>query len=297
MRNLNPELAAHLASGATTLCRCWKLTRRDNLAFGFTDHDVTLEFENTIYEPAAGFTASEIPSSLGLNVDTADIGGALISPQLNEQDLNAGLYDGASVETWLVNWADAMQRELLECGTIGEITRQGKNFTAEVRSLSAKLDQERGRLFQVTCDADLGDQRCGVNLSTPGNSAAGEIDALLGARTFLVSGLNTIAEKRLERGQFTFISGDCAGLSFPIRADRASEEGRVIELWRMPAKQVSAGDTFTAQVGCDKTFGTCRSVFNNAVNFRGFPHIPGADFALSYISRDGDTNDGGALII
>ena len=43
-----------------------------------------------------------------------------------------------------------------------------------------------------------------------------------------------------------------------------------------------AGDTFTVTAGCDKRFATCRDRFDNAVNFRGFPHIPGNDFVVSY---------------
>jgi uncharacterized phage protein (TIGR02218 family) len=34
--------------------------------------------------------------------------------------------------------------------------------------------------------------------------------------------------------------------------------------------------------GCDKRLATCRDRFANAVNFRGFPHIPGNDFVISY---------------
>ncbi|WP_341818742.1 phage BR0599 family protein [Wolbachia endosymbiont (group B) of Ennomos erosarius] len=30
-----------------------------------------------------------------------------------------------------------------------------------------------------------------------------------------------------------------------------------------------------AFAGCNKTFPTCRSKFNNTVNFRGEPYIPG----------------------
>ncbi|MES2906362.1 MAG: DUF2163 domain-containing protein [Pseudomonadota bacterium] len=296
MRDISSELAAHLNSGATTLCRCWKLTRRDDIVKGFTDHDVMLSFDDVDFEPAAGFTASELPSSLGLNVDTSEITGALVSPHLDEDDLHAGIYDGAMIEQWLVNWADVSQRLLLEKGTLGEITRQGQNFTAEVRSLSAKLDQERGRLFQVTCDADLGDTRCGVDLEAEGNSATGEVVSVSGARTFMATGLNTIAASRLERGRVTFTSGSNSGHSFFVRLDKQDEDGRVLELWRQPAQTMSEGDTFVATIGCDKTFGTCSAVFNNAVNFRGFPHIPGSDFALSYVTRDTGDHDGGALL-
>ncbi len=296
MRDIPSGLASHLASGATTLCRCWKLTRRDNTVFGFTDHDAVLSFDDVDFEPAAGFTASEIPASAGLNVDTAEISGALISPQLDEADLKAGFYDNALIELYLVNWGDVSQRVLLEKGHIGEITREGRNFTAEVRSLSAALDQEKGRVFQVTCDVDLGSTSCGVDLDATGNRANGEIESVMGARTFMATGLSAIDAGRLERGRVQFTSGANAGEIFFIRVDRQTDAGRVLELWTQTARAVEAGDEFTATVGCDKTFATCRDVFDNAVNFRGFPHIPGSDYALSYVARENEQHDGGALL-
>ena len=296
MRDLDPAFAAHLKCGATTLCRCWKLTRSDGVALGFTDHDVEVVFDGTTFQPAAGFTGSEIPASLGLNVDTAEISGALVSPLLSDDDMNAGLYDGAAVDLYLVNWAAPLQRVQLESGTIGEITRQGKSFTAEVRSLSAALDQERGRLFQLNCDADLGDIRCGVDLMAAGNRANGTVDEILGERTFRVSGLASIAATRLQRGTIRMTSGLSNTLTFSVRSDRITDAGRIIELWRKPPRSLGVGDAFVATVGCDKSFQTCTQVFANAKNFRGFPHIPGSDFAMSYVSKDGDDNNGSALL-
>lgn len=43
---------------------------------------------------------------------------------------------------------------------------------------------------------------------------------------------------------------------------------------------------------CDKRWATCRDVFANAVNFRGFPTAPGEDFLTLYPS-EGERNDGG----
>ena len=43
---------------------------------------------------------------------------------------------------------------------------------------------------------------------------------------------------------------------------------------------------------CDKRWATCREVFGNALNFRGFPTAPGEDFLTLYPS-DGERNDGG----
>ena len=36
------DLFAHLATGDTTVCRCWAVHRRDGRRFGFTDHDADL---------------------------------------------------------------------------------------------------------------------------------------------------------------------------------------------------------------------------------------------------------------
>uniref|UniRef100_B0SVY4 Bacteriophage phiJL001 Gp84 C-terminal domain-containing protein n=1 Tax=Caulobacter sp. (strain K31) TaxID=366602 RepID=B0SVY4_CAUSK len=43
---------------------------------------------------------------------------------------------------------------------------------------------------------------------------------------------------------------------------------------------------------CDKRWATCRTVFGNELNFRGFPTAPGEDFLTLYPS-EGDRNDGG----
>ena len=47
--------------------------------------------------------------------------------------------------------------------------------------------------------------------------------------------------------------------------------------------------------GCDKSFATCKAKFDNAVNFRGFPHLPGNDAGYNYVT-DGGVFDGGAVV-
>ena len=59
MKSLSPALQAHLDDGTTTLAWCWRITRADGVTFGFTDHDRTLSFDGTEFEPESGLTASE----------------------------------------------------------------------------------------------------------------------------------------------------------------------------------------------------------------------------------------------
>ena len=54
------------------------------------------------------------------------------------------------------------------------------------------------------------------------------------------------------------------------------------------ANAVAVGDTFNAIAGCDKTIGTCVAKFNNAVNFRGEPYVPGMDKMLSTAATAND---------
>ncbi|MEM1307269.1 MAG: DUF2163 domain-containing protein, partial [Pseudomonadota bacterium] len=95
MKLLPTGLQAHLDSGATTLCWCWRLTRHDGVALGFTDHDRDVAFDGTTFEAEAGMTAGELTSSLDLSVDTVEIDGAITSDRLTEADLSAGLFDNA----------------------------------------------------------------------------------------------------------------------------------------------------------------------------------------------------------
>ena len=162
MRALDLGFKAHIESGATTLANCWKLTRTDAVVLGFTDHDLTLSFGGVDYVPAYGLDGGEVPAKLGAQVDTGEVVGVLDSDAIRADDIDAGLYDGAAVETWRVNWRDVSQRVLLRRATIGEIVREDGRFRAELRSGQQVLNQTRGRLYSLFCDAVLGDARCTV---------------------------------------------------------------------------------------------------------------------------------------
>src|SRR5205085_11905336 len=112
---------AHIEQGATTLCRCWKLTRRDGAIAGFTDHDRDLVFDGVTFAARTGLEAAEVTAELGFSIGGGDVSGALVSAGITEDDLAAGLYDDATVETWLVNWSGPEERLLPDLATIREI--------------------------------------------------------------------------------------------------------------------------------------------------------------------------------
>ena len=77
MKTLDTALQAHLDEGTTTLAWCWRIARADGTSFGFTDHDRTLAFDGTDFEPESGLTASEVRSGSDLSVDAQDAEGVL----------------------------------------------------------------------------------------------------------------------------------------------------------------------------------------------------------------------------
>ena len=285
MKIISSALQAHLDTGATTLCSCWRLTRRDGVALGFTDHDQDVTFDGTTFEAAAGFTATEIKDAVGLSVDNLDVDGALQSGRLEEAQLSGGAFDDARVEIFRVNWQDPSQRVLMRFGSLGEIKRTGQAFTAEVRGLAHYLGQPKGRLYQYACDADLGDARCGVALGGAAFRGSGSIAGSLSRRSFSVSGFGAFASGWFARGLLTFTSGVNLGRAIEVKRHDLTSAIVTIELWQeLPAVPL-IGDLVTITAGCDKHLGTCRAKFNNAVNYRGFPHMPGNDFVTSLARR------------
>jgi uncharacterized phage protein (TIGR02218 family) len=75
-------------------------------------------------------------------------------------------------------------------------------------------------------------------------------------------------------GLMTFNSGLNSGLSMEVK----SYHPGTIELQLPMPYQVAVGDTYTIIAGCGKRVNEdCKTRYNNVVNFRGEPHLPGAD--------------------
>ncbi len=287
-------LKAHLASGATTVCRAWALTRRDGVVLGFTDHDRDLAFEGVNFRAASGLTARALQQGTGLAVDNTEALGALSDAGLTEADILAGRYDGAEVRLWQVNWADVAAREMLFRGSVGEITRTGGAFRAELRGLTEMLNQPRGRVFQRDCSAVLGDGQCRVDTGLPVFSVIAVIEAVEEDRLFRLSGAEGFASRWFDYGRLTVLTGAAAGLTGMVKNDRKQPGGRIVEVWQSFGVPVAAGDQCRIEAGCDKKLATCREKFDNILNFRGFPHIPGEDWMIAF-PANGKRNDGGSL--
>ena len=137
MKSVSGALATHLAGAVTTLATCWRVERTDGAVFGFTDHDRDLVVSSVTYAAASGYARAAIASRADLSVDDTELSGILNSGLITESDIRAGIWDGAEVRTFVVNWTDISQGTLpLRRGRLGEvISADDGSFTVELRTL------------------------------------------------------------------------------------------------------------------------------------------------------------------
>ena len=274
MKTISAELQAHLAGEVTTLSTCWKLTRRDTTVLGFTSHDTDLVVSGVTYRAATGFTPSMIRSTGNMAVDNLDIEGMLDDAAITEADIHAGKYDYAEIEIFQVNYADLTQGALkLRRGWLGEVSYGQSHFVAEVRGMTQKLARTLGELFSPACRASLGDARCKVDMES--YTFTGAVTAVASNQMFTDSGREEAAGY-FDHGVLTFTSGANEDLQMEVK----SFSGGVMTLVMPMPYAIAIGDDYSITAGCDRSIETCIARYENAINFRGEPHLPGLDRML-----------------
>lgn len=271
MRPITPNLTAHLQGEVTTLATCWKITRTDGVVKTFTDLDSDIVFASLTYFSIAGFTPSSVETKDNFSVDNVEVQGMFQAGYITAPDLLAGKYDFAEVEIFIVNYMDISQgRMLLRRGRLGEVTMQKDTFIAELRGLAENLQQTIGELYQPSCRAILGDSECKKVLTS--FTFTGTVTTVTSGLIFTSNAL-TQAAGYFTGGQITWTSGNNNGLKMEVK-EFANKQ--VVLAQAMPYA-IQVGNSFQIVAGCDKTHQTCISKFNNIINFRGEPFVPGTD--------------------
>jgi uncharacterized phage protein (TIGR02218 family) len=283
LKTIPAGLASHYDGSSLTLAWCWKVTRTDGQVFAFTSHDQAITLDAVVYSASSVFDASAVSTLAELNVDDVEVMGLLDSSGITSEDIERGLWDGAAVEIRRVNWANiADGAEIIRVGEIGEIKREGLGFKAELRGLMQKLQRNIGDLISPLCNAEVGDTRCGKDMTSFTHTAA--VTAVTSRREFTCSSLAQAAGY-FANGKVTFTSGDNTG----VIADVKNNASGVITLRLAVPFDIAVTDTISIVAGCDKRHvvatdgtmtGDCKNKFDNVLNFRGFWAVPGRDATM-----------------
>jgi uncharacterized phage protein (TIGR02218 family) len=272
MKPLSVALKNHYALGTTTLTTCWKATLTNGAVVASTSLDQDIVFAGVTYLSTSSYRASNVESSLELNPDNMELEGFLASPQIAEADIYSGLWDYAAIEIFEINYRDlSMGRNVLRMGTLGQVKAGRSTFNAEMRGLMQAHTRSIVRLTTKVCTAELGDARCTKALSPL--TVTGAVDSVSVNRV-IFSASRTEAANWFTAGKLTFTSGLNNGLSMEVKQSALGE----ITLHEAMPYAIAAGDTYSIYAGCTKRFlEDCKGKHNNAINFRGFPHLPGND--------------------
>lgn len=274
MKSVSPELQAHLNGEVAMVAWCWSLARTDGVTLYATEHDQDIAYDGQTYLAAEyPFSGTAIASSADLSVDNLDLEVLLYG--LDRDDILAGLYDHAEIRLFLINWADPSMGILkARRGWVGEVSIEDGKIVAEVRGLAQALQQKVGEIVTPDCPCDIGDARCGVNLApfTVTGSVTAPSDSPYDAFVDTSRGED---DGTWNGGTISWDTGPNAGYAMEVQSFEAATKAMV--LFEPMPFPIAAGDAYTLVRGCDKSLMTCRDVFDNVVNFRGFPFVPGED--------------------
>lgn len=128
--------------------------------------------------------------------------------------------------------------------------------------------QCRYALFDSQCTLDKNAFKVNTTVTTVGSNT----------QNFRASGLAAFNDDYFTLGNVLFTSGLNSGLRMMVR--QSVQLNQVINLSAPMPFTIAAGDGITIYPGCDKSLATCKTKFNNILNYGGFPYIPAAETAV-----------------
>lgn len=286
-RTIGAGLATHIAGSSHSRCNMMLLRLRTGEYVSITDHDESVEYNLTeagagplTYSAGSGIAPSDVVLAAGMDASNYEAQGPL-GGLVTRRALLGGSFDRARAWLFQVNFDDTAAGKIpIMAGNLSEGRVEGGRFTFQVRSDQDRLNQTIGRLITPYCDADFGDARCTM---VP-ESIVGTVVSVFDYMSFGVTFAGSYANDYFNYGQVEPLTGDLVGI-LPVEIfDWTS--GGVVTLFTALPDLPEVGDTFTIKRGCSKlrksddaSIPTCVS-YDNILNFRGFPEVPGTDQVL-----------------
>ena len=272
-RNVQPgyttnDLLNHLKQTSQTIASCYKLVTADGVTkLGYTSHtrDITLAGHAGVnFSTKRGLSPTNVSQKDGLALPNATLDALFSDDGITEAKVDAGVYDGAEAELFLVNYeALGMGELVLLSGPIGRFQAIGQMFRVEALGRNAAAQQKQGSAISPTCRVKvLGDSQCKrslVDLTHTGTALS-----VADAHWIFTSSIS-VPDGKLDFGWVEFTSGANAGLGkFSISFNAAN----VVTLEQPTPYAISPGDGVTLVEGCNRSSERCIEL-ENMINFHG----------------------------
>ena len=229
-----------------------------------------------VLRAAPGIRPAALRSTTDVAGDDAQMEGALSHDAISASDLAAGRFDGAAVGVGTIDWQSG-KGDVLFRGTIGRTEAGEDGFSAELSSLKSALDFDPIPRTSPGCRARFCGPGC--NISPPRFTREAMVLSVDAAANGVM--FDGIAASDFVFGELRWMNGPATGLRHAIRA---RDNGALVLDGSIP-DGVGPGTRAQLREGCNRTIATCAARFDNAVNFRGEPYLPGNDLVARYPSR------------
>lgn len=287
MKSASGPLITLLNSGADSqMADLWTFTLVDGTVIRWSGADVPLTANGHTFARGPLIDRDTVTEKIGLEVATMDVSISADSSDLIGstpviQFIAGRGLDGAQVRldrAFLPNWTSAVTGTVLRFSgrvtSVSEISGSTAKVTISAWTILLNVSMPP-HLYQSACVHNVYDAGCTLNpasFSSTGTvqaGVAGPPDTRPTQTTWL-SNLTLVPDK-FSIGRLTFTSGANNGLKRSIRTNASDGTFEIIN--PLPVKP-SAGDTFVAVQGCDRTSATCSGKFSNLANFKGTEFVP-----------------------
>ena len=163
-KTISTDLQNSVRAPVTTLAFCVEIRRRDGRVIRMTNHDTDIVHEEKVYRHDIPFSSSAISSGSQFQVDNVELMLFTDDTVIVREDFLNGLYDHADCSIMYFDYEHPEYGPIkMARGWFGPIDHnQHQVINITVLRLLKILDFEVGRVYQPSCDADLGDSRCKV---------------------------------------------------------------------------------------------------------------------------------------
>lgn len=303
MRPIPAALQAHLDSGVTTTTLIMRIDPQnpDFPSIGCTllDRDVIYDDGDgeVVYQAPIGMVPAALVATSDMGVNNSEIQHLIPEwdANIDEQALNAGVYDFAWFSLYRVNYEDLTMGHVVEDhGQLGQVrVENGLTFWNELTSLAKLLKTPIVEKDSITCRAIFGSQPIGTGGGVVEQRfpCGKDVEPLFSdetavtavgfetSRTFTASGLGA-AENTYVPGMLVWLTGANAGRTHEVEEQTAGGEISMTFETMFP---VETGDTFKIRPDCTKWkdgANGCKFHFGDTewkLHYRGEPHIPISD--------------------
>lgn len=254
------------------------ITRLDGTVIRFAESDVAATVDGDTYNILPGLQVSAVKHTSNGETPSCQIDAVYGSGALfDSDDIDAGLFDSAAVQIYIVDRLNLSRKGLLFTGAISNITCDPINHqvTFDVKGPAANAGILMTRKRSPMCQTDLFSPLCGLDKTA--YAVTSSVSLIVDAFNFRVSGL-TQADSYFNQG----VGVTDNNVAFVI--SNWVQSTQTISTYLPSHRLVSAGLGLTLYPGCNLTLGTggCAK-FSNQLNFQGEPHFLGTAAAAQQV--------------